>query len=175
MAVYKFLPFKDVYIQANVHNIILKEALQNQFWPPYKYHIILIQSLSRKCLLEKSCLHCLRILVMSCMFKDSVVIVREIMPWILRSHWLRAILVFSWELDFSQACNFLRMLLNHKNFDFTEIPDKTNDVSFLNSPKTMILGHFLPFLPDGDFFPKNPAVTHNYIWTRKIMLSSRKK
>ena len=47
-----------------------------------------------------------------------------------------------WELVFSQACSFLRMLMNHKNFDFTQIPDKTNDVIFLKSPKTMFLGHF---------------------------------
>ena len=63
-------------------------------------------------------------------------------------------LSLTWELDFSQACSFRRMLMNHKNFDFTQIPDKTNDVIFLKSPKTMFLGHFWPFLPDGDFFQK---------------------
>ena len=60
----------------------------------------------------------------------------------------------TWELDFSQACSFCRMLMNHRNFDFTQIPDKTNDVIFLKSPKTMFLGHFWPFLPDRDFFQK---------------------
>ena len=44
--------------------------------------------------------------------------------------------------------------MNHKNFDFTQIPDKINDMIFLKSPKTMSLGHFLSFLPDGDFFQK---------------------
>ena len=73
---------------------------------------------------------------------------------ILKSHWLRAIFAFTWELDFSQACSFLRMLMNHRNFDLTQIPDKTNDVVFLKSPKTMFLGHFWPFLPDGEFFQK---------------------
>ena len=34
------------------------------------------------------------------------------------------------ELDFSQAFSFHRMQMNHKNFDFTQIPDKTNDVIF---------------------------------------------
>ena len=29
------------------------------------------------------------------------------------------------------------MLMNHKNFCFTEIPDKTNDVIFLKSPKPL--------------------------------------
>ena len=41
------------------------------------------------------------------------------------------------------------MLMNHKNFCFTEIPDKTNDIIFLKSPKTLFLGHFawLEFSP----------------------------
>ena len=54
-------------------------------------------------------------------------------------------LAITWELDFSQACSFRRMLMNHKNFHYTQIPDKTNNVIFLKSPKTMfwaILGHF---------------------------------
>ena len=59
-----------------------------------------------------------------------------------------------WESDFSQACSFRRILMNHKNFHFTQIPDKTNDVIFLKSLKTMFLGHFWPFLPDGDFLQK---------------------
>ena len=70
----------------------------------------------------------------------------------------------TWELDFSQACSFCRMLMNHRNFDFTQIPDKTNDMIFLKSPKTMFWGHFWPFLPDGDFFPRNPAVSHTTIY-----------
>ena len=60
----------------------------------------------------------------------------------------------AWEPDFSQACSFRRMLMNHKSFHFTQIPEKTNDVIFVKSPKTMFLGHFWPFLPDGDFFQK---------------------
>ena len=63
-------------------------------------------------------------------------------------------LSLTWELDFSQAFSFRRMLMKHKNFDFTQIPDKTNDVIFLKSPKTNFFGHFWPFLPDGDFFQK---------------------
>ena len=46
------------------------------------------------------------------------------------------------------------MLMNHKNFEFIQIPDKINDAIFLKSPKTMFLRHFSPFLPDGDFFQK---------------------
>ena len=34
----------------------------------------------------------------------------------------------TWEPDFPQACSFRRMLMNHKNFHLTQIPDKTNDV-----------------------------------------------
>ena len=63
-------------------------------------------------------------------------------------------LSLTWELDFSQAWSFRRMLINHKNFDFTQIPDKDNDMIFLKSPKTMFLGHFGPFLLDRDFFRK---------------------
>ena len=66
-------------------------------------------------------------------------------------------LAITWEPDFSQACSFCRMLMNHKNFHFTQIPDKTNDMIFLKSPKTMFLGHFWPFLvilPVGDFFQR---------------------
>ena len=44
--------------------------------------------------------------------------------------------------------------MNHKNFHFTESPDKTNDVIFLESPKTMFFGHYWSFLPNGDFFQK---------------------
>ena len=46
------------------------------------------------------------------------------------------------------------MLMNHhKNFRFTQIPGKTNEVS----PKAVfwvIFDHFWSFLPDGDFFQK---------------------
>ena len=46
------------------------------------------------------------------------------------------------------------MLMNRKNFHFTQIPDETNDVIFLKSPETMFLDHFWSFLPDGHFFQK---------------------
>ena len=38
---------------------------------------------------------------------------------------------------FSKACSFHRMLMNHENFHFTQIRDKTNDMILLKSPKTM--------------------------------------
>ena len=63
-------------------------------------------------------------------------------------------LAITWELDFSQACSFRRMLMNHNNFHFTQIPDKTNDMVFLKSLRIMFLGHFRSFLPNGDFFQK---------------------
>ena len=72
-------------------------------------------------------------------------------------------LAITWEPDFSQACSFRRMLMNHKNFHFTQIPDKTNDMIFLKCPKTMLLGHFLPFsviFAQWGFFPKNLALPH---------------
>ena len=49
------------------------------------------------------------------------------------------------------------MLMNQKNYCFTQIPDKTNDVIFLKSTKpyfSTIFDHFWSFLPDGDFFQK---------------------
>ena len=79
--------------------------------------------------------------------------------------------------DFSQACSLYIMLLNHKNFCFTQIPNKTNNVIFLKNPKTLLLSRFWPFLvifAQWGFFPKNLAVTRNYIWVPNTMLSFRK-
>ena len=95
-------------------------------------------------------------------------------------------LAITWELDFSQACSLHRMLMNHKNFYFTQIPDKTNDVIFLKSPKTMFLDHFWPFLVIfawWGFFPKNSALSHMTIYgpltacwvSEKIMSQFREK
>ena len=75
-------------------------------------------------------------------------------------------LAITWEPDFSQACSFRRMLMNHKNFHFTQIPDKTNDIIFLKSPKTLFLRHFWPFLVifvRWGFLPKNLALSHTII------------
>ena len=72
-------------------------------------------------------------------------------------------LAIPWEPDFSQACSFCRMLMNYKNLHFTQIPDKTNDVIFLKTPKIMFWGHFWPFLvifARWGFFQKNPAQSH---------------
>ena len=63
------------------------------------------------------------------------------------------LLAITWEPDFSQACCFHRMLMNHNNVYLTQISDKTNDVIFLKSSKNF-LGHFWPFLPDEDLFQK---------------------
>ena len=66
------------------------------------------------------------------------------------------------------------MLMNHKNFHFTQIPDKTNDMIFLKSPKTLFLGHFWPFLVIfarwGFFSKKSGSVTHNYTWVPNTIL-----
>ena len=50
----------------------------------HKHHIIPIEYLSHKCSPEKSCLDCLRILIMSWLFQDPVVIMKEIMSWLFR-------------------------------------------------------------------------------------------
>ena len=84
-------------------------------------------------------------------------------------------LSITWELNFSQAYSFARMLMNHKDFRFAQIPDKNDYDIFLKSPKTMFLDHFWPFLPYKDSFQKNPAVTHNYKWAPNIMITFKKK
>ena len=84
-------------------------------------------------------------------------------------------LSITWELHFSEACSFPRILMSHKNFHLTQIPDKHNGVIFLKSAETMFLDHFWPFLSYEDSFQKNPAVIYNYIWAPNIMLSFKKK
>ena len=88
--------------------------------------------------------------------------------WTIKEYWnligREPFLAITWEPDISQACSFRRMLMNHKNFHFAQIPDKTNDVIFLKSPETMFLGHFWSFLPDGDFSKKSGSVTHTTIY-----------
>ena len=86
-------------------------------------------------------------------------------------------LAITWEPDFSQACSFRRILMNHKNFPFTPIPDKINDLVFLKRQKS-VLGSFLTIFghscPMGSFSKKSGSVTHNYIWAPNTMLSFRK-
>ena len=77
----------------------------------------------------------------------------------------------TWEPGFSQVCSFRRIVMNHRNFHFIQIPEKTNDVIFLKSPETMFLGHFCPM---GFFSKKSGSVTYNYIWALNTMQSFRK-
>ena len=63
----------------------------------------------------------------------------------------------TWKPDFSQECSFCRMLMNHKNFHFTQI-NKTNGAIFLKTWKTLI---FWPFL----------AIFAWWIFPQKIWLS----
>ena len=85
----------------------------------------------------------------------------------------------TWELDFSRACSFRTILMNHNNFRFARIPDKNNNVIFLKSPKTLFFGYFWPFLghfcPMGLFSKRSGPVTHNFIWAPNTMLSFKKK
>ena len=83
-------------------------------------------------------------------------------------------LAINWEPDFPQACSFCRKLMNHKNFPFTQILDKTNDMIFLKSPKTLFFGHFWSFLvifAQWGFFPKNLALSHVTIHGRLTPMS----
>ena len=66
----------------------------------------------------------------------------------------------TWESDFSQACSFHRMLMNHKKFNFTQIPDKTNDMIYLKGPKNLFWGHFWPFLVILAPWGKNRDLSH---------------
>ena len=59
-------------------------------------------------------------------------------------------LSLTWELDFSQAYSFRKILINHKNFDFTQIPDKTNEVK-----KPCFWAIFDHFCPTGNTLNTN--------------------
>ena len=83
-------------------------------------------------------------------------------------------LTVTWESDFYQACSLCRMSMNHNNFHFTQIPDKTNDPIFLKNSKNHIVGPFEVIFAQWRSFPQNLAVTHNYIWAPNIMLTFRK-
>ena len=50
--------------------------------------------------------------------------------------------------------------MNHKNFHFTNISDKTHDVIFLKSPKNMFLGHFYQTV----IFSKKIRLCHTIIY-----------
>ena len=71
----------------------------------------------------------------------------------------KSFLAITWEPDFSQACSFRRMLKNHKNF-FTGIPDKSNDLIFLENTKTFYCGP-LWALVTSFFSKKSRSFTYN--------------
>ena len=89
----------------------------------------------------------------------------------IKEYWNRIgwepLLAITWEPDFSQACCFRWILMDHRNFHFTQIPDNTNHVIFLKSPVIMFLDYFWPFLvifARWGFFPKNLALSHTFIY-----------
>ena len=85
-------------------------------------------------------------------------------------------LAITWKPDFSQACSFCKMLMNHKNFHLTKIPDKTNGMNQVQKPCFWaIFDHCWSFCLMGSFFKKSGSVTHNYIWAPNTMLSFRWK
>ena len=87
-------------------------------------------------------------------------------------------LAITWEPDFSQACNFRRMKMNHMSFLLHQFQTKLwldflkKSKSPVFGPPLTIFGHFFPIR--WRFFPKNLAVTHNYIWAPNTMLNFRK-
>ena len=50
------------------------------------------------------------------------------------------------------------MLMKHNNFHFTQIPDQTNNVIFLNGPFLVIFVRWV------FCFPGNPALSHTTIY-----------
>ena len=69
------------------------------FWTcTHKHQIISIQYPPHKCLPEKSCLDCLRILIMSWLFTDPLAIMKEIMSWLIKD----PLLTVTW-LNFNHA------------------------------------------------------------------------
>ena len=55
------------------------------------------------------------------------------------------------------------MLMNHNNFYFRQIPDKTNHVILLKSPKTKFLGNLTSFLPNEDFLFQKIRLCHTQL------------
>ena len=88
-------------------------------------------------------------------------------------------LAITWEPGFSQTCKFSRLLMNLKNFHLTQIPDKTNDMIFLESPKSLFLGRFwsiLVIFAQWRFFPKKSGpVTYNHIRAPNSLLNFKEK
>ena len=55
------------------------------------------------------------------------------------------------------------MLKDHENIRFITIPDASNDLVFLKSPKTQSLqpfDHFWSLLPNEDFLRKDLTLSH---------------
>ena len=79
---------------------------------------------------------------------------------------VESFLVITSVLDFSQAWSFHRMLMNHSNFHFTQIPAETNVVFFKKS-KNHVLGQFLTifsqFCPMGILSKKSDCHTQLYM------------
>ena len=85
---------------------------------------------SHKCLPEKSCLDCLRILIMSWLFKDPVVIMKEIMSWLFKV----SIVTVAW-LSFNHAQSNSKNVLKRSNFTRWNFFSKNNYLNF-NVPIT---------------------------------------
>ena len=62
------------------------------------------------------------------------------------------------------------MLMNLKNFHLTQIPDKTNDMIFLRSPKTLFWVIFDHFWPIGMFSKKSKKILGGPINTSDAMV-----
>ena len=91
----------------------------------------------------------------------------------------------TWQPEFSQACSFCRMLMNHKNFHFTQNWHDARQTrqnwwhDFLKKSKKHVIGPLLTIFGHFSlmkiFSRKSSSVTHNYIWAPNSMLSFRKK
>ena len=98
--IYQFSTFKDFYTQTSLHNKFLKKYYKtmNYETSTHKQHITSIQYPSYKCLPEKWCLDCFRILIMSWLFKDPAVIMKAIVSLLFKD----PIVTVTW-LNFNHA------------------------------------------------------------------------
>ena len=80
-------------------------------------------------------------------------------------------LSITWELHFSQANSFPRIL----ELSFYENFRQTYWHYFLKKCKNYVFRPFLTILSYEDSFQKNAAVIYNYIWAPNFMLSFKKK
>ena len=142
----------------------------------HKHHITSIQCPSHKCLPEKSCIHCLRILIMSWLFKDPVVIMTEIVSWLFRVQ-----LTVTW-LNLTMPNQTVKIGLKAKNIKFRQriFFSKRGNKIFMHLWAPFILQNFKKILtadPESwecaTFRPKTVHLSwKKFFWCKPLSLLS---